>query len=317
MIVQILLLSLGFALLIKGADWLVNGSVSLAKHYNLSELAIGLTIVAFGTSSPELLVNIIASIKGYNDVAMGNIVGSNIFNLMFILGLSGMIYPLSVQSKTVWKEFPLSLLAAVLIILLANNWFTVKPLAVLSRIDGILFIALFLFCLLYIARSIRSDKIVLESEYKIYKPLWTIIFIATGLIALIFGSKLVVNNAVKIAQLLGVTEKLIGLTIVSVGTSLPELVTSVVAVIRKRADIAIGNVIGSNIFNVFFILGISAVINPIKYNLQFNLDILILIVSTILLFIAMFVCRRHKLDRWQAILLAIGYIVYILYVINQ
>ncbi len=317
MTVHILLIILGFVLLIKGADWLVTGSVSLAKQYNISELAIGLTVVAFGTSAPELLVNVLSSIKGYNDVAVGNVVGSNIFNLLLILGISGMIYPLTVQTKTVWKEIPISLLATALLILLANNWLTPSSAALFSRMDGLIFIGIFLLFLLYMAFSMKTEKTDTDSEYQTYKISWTILYIAIGLITLIVGSKLVVDKAVKIAQLLHVSEKFIGLTIISAGTSLPELFTSVVAAIRRRSDIAVGNVIGSNIFNIFLILGVSAIIKPIKYNLQFNLDILVLIGATILLFIAMFSGKKYKLDRWEAALFTAGYLVYIIYLIRH
>ncbi len=308
-----ILLAIGFLILILGAEWLVKGSVSIAKRYKISELAIGLTIVAFGTSFPELLVNIVSSIKNYNDVTIGNIVGSNIFNLLFILGLSGVLFPLSVQSKTVWKEIPLSLLAAFLLFFMANGWKTNSSELLLGRIDGVFLLVFFIFFLYYILRSMRDTHDGPDAHVKVYKPVWSIVFIISGLAALILGSKLVVDKSVAIATFLGVSEKLIGLTIVSIGTSLPELVTSVVAAFRKRSDIAVGNVIGSNIFNIFFILGISSVIRPIKYNKQFNIDLGVLVISTLLFFIAMFSGRKYKLDRWEAGLLVSCYIVYIFY----
>lgn len=288
MTLVILLLVLGFVILIKGADWLVKGSVSLAKHYKVSELAIGLTIVAFGTSAPELVVNIISSIKGLNDVTMGNIVGSNLFNLMLILGFAGIIYPLIVQVKTIWNEIPFSLLAAIVLLVLANYTFNEGGIPSLNRLDGVILLVFFIIFMIYIFVNLRSKEESVDAGYKILKPSISFVLILIGLVSLILGSRLVVDNAVKIAQLFGASEKLIGITIISAGTSLPELVTSVVAAFRKKSDIAIGNIIGSNIFNIFFILGISSLITPIKYNSSFNFDILLLIITTTLLFAFMF-----------------------------
>ena len=315
MTLTILILTLGFVILIKGADWLVNGSVSLAKHYHISELAIGLTIVAFGTSAPELVVNIISSIKGYNDVTMGNIVGSNLFNLMLILGLSGLVYPLTVQVKTIWNEIPFSLLAAIVLLFLANYTFNSNEIKSLNRFEGVILLFFFLLFMAYIFINLRSKDETLEVGFRILKPGFSVVLIVIGVIALIFGSRLVVDNAVKIAQYFGASEKLIGITIVSAGTSLPELVTSIVAAFRKKSDIAIGNIIGSNIFNIFLILGVSSLIAPITYNNSFNFDILLLIGSTILLFVFMFSGKKYKLDRWESALLLIGYAGYISYLL--
>ncbi|MBN1182415.1 MAG: calcium/sodium antiporter [Bacteroidales bacterium] len=316
MTIHILLLILGFAILVKGADWLVDGSISLAKHYRVSELAIGLTIVAFGTSAPELVVNIFSSIKGYNDVTLGNIVGSNIFNLMLILGLSGLVYPLTVQVKTIWNEIPFSLLAAIVLILLANYSFNQTNQFSLNRIDGIILLGFFILFIGYISINLRKKDEPLEAGFKIIKPKVSILIIVAGLIALVGGSKLVVDKAVIIAHHLGASEKLIGITIVSAGTSLPELMTSVVAAFKRNSDIAIGNIIGSNIFNVFFILGISAIIKPVTYNKSFDFDILLLIVATVLLFVFMFSGKKYKLDRWEAGILLTGYAGYIVYLLT-
>ncbi len=315
MIFTLLLLVLGFVILIKGANWLVNGSVSIAKHYQLSELAIGLTIVAFGTSAPELVVNIISSIKGYGDVTMGNVVGSNLFNLMLILGLSGLVFPLTVQLKTIWNEIPFSLVAAIVLLLLANYTFSTSEQASLNRFDGGILLVFFLLFMAYIFIHLRRKEETLEAGYKVLRPGLSLVLIVIGLVFLILGSRLVVDNAVNIAQYFGASEKLIGVTIVSAGTSLPELVTSLVAAFRKKSDIAIGNIIGSNIFNIFFILGISSLIAPIHYNPSFNLDILLLIGSTLLLFVFMFSGKKHKLDRWESGLLLIGYVGYITYLL--
>lgn len=315
MLFQIIFLAIGFTILITGANWLVNSSVSLAKKYNVSELAIGLTIVAFGTSAPELVVSTISSIKGYNDVTIGNVVGSNLFNLMLILGISGLLFPLSVQIKTIWKEIPFSIIAAILLILLANFSFNTNQLLSINRIDGFILLIFFSLFMFYIYKNLRTKQESIELNYKVYNTKVALILLLLGLISLIIGSKLVVDNAVKIAQSFGASEKLIGLTIVSMGTSLPELVTSIVAAYRKKSDIAIGNIIGSNIFNIFLILGVSSIIKPISYNKSFNFDILLLIFSTLLLFIFMFSGKKHKLDRWESGILLMGYFAYIVFLI--
>lgn len=315
MVLQFILLAIGFAVLIKGADWLVNGSVSIARHYKVSELVIGLTIVAFGTSSPELVVNIISSVKGYTDITMGNIIGSNLFNLMFILGISGLIFPLIVNIKTIWNEIPFSLLAAIMVLVLSNIAFYSTDSKMLDRPEAFLLLTGFTFFMFYIFRDMKKNKVTYDTDIKQIKPSIAGLLILIGLASLVVGSKLVVDSAVKIAQFLGASEKLIGVTIVSAGTSLPELVTSVVAAVRKKSDIAIGNVIGSNIFNIFLILGISALIRPIQYNPSFNFDILLLIVATIVLFLFMFSGKKHKLDRWESGILLLGYIGYITYLL--
>ncbi len=317
MLVTVLLLIVGFAVLVKGADWLVDGASSLARRYRVSELVIGLTIVAFGTSAPELVVNIVASLKKLNDLTVGNIIGSNIFNLLCILGISGIIYPIAVQNKTVWREIPFSLLAGVILLLLANDTFRHLHTDIISRWDGVVLLIFFGLFFIYIFRNLRDNKNVSDDDTKIFSPLRTMLFIAIGFAALIIGSKLVINNSVKIAQVFGVSEKLIGLTIVSAGTSLPELVTSAVAAYKKRSDIAIGNIIGSNIFNIYLVLGISSVISPIRYNPSFNTDILVYIGATLLLFIAMFSGGKKKLDRWEAAIMLAGYITYLVYIIYR
>jgi cation:H+ antiporter len=315
MTIPFLLLIVGFVILIKGADWLVNGSVSLAKHYHISELAIGLTIVSFGTSAPELVVNIISSVKGFNDVTMGNIVGSNLFNGMFILGISGVIFPLTVHVKTIWKEIPFSILAAFVLLILANFTFNTGGKESLNRLDGLILLLFFFLFLVYIFINLRSKEESLESDFKVLKSGRSALLILVGLGLLVLGSRLVVDNAVKVARILGASEKLIGITIVSVGTSLPELVTSVVAAFRKKSDIAIGNIIGSNIFNIFLILGLSSLIAPIGYNKSFNTDIWVLVVSSVMLFTFMFSGKKHKLDRWESALLLLGYAGYIAYLL--
>lgn len=319
MILNLVLLAIGFVLLIKGADWLVSGAASIAKRYNIPELVIGLTIVAFGTSTPELVVNVLASFKGSNDIALGNIIGSNNFNLFFILGIAGIIYPLSVKRNTVWREIPYSLLAALIVLLIANDVFVDGAAGNrIDRTDGIMLLLFFAAFLYYAYLSTKTDDAPEDNEeIKVMSGLKSAGFTLAGLALLVAGGKLVVDNAIDIARTLQVSEKLIGLTIVAAGTSLPELATSAVAAMKKRSDIAVGNVVGSNIFNVFFILGLSAVIKPINYNLSFNTDCLLLIVGTILLFGVMFVGKRHILGRLEAVVLLLVFLGYTCYLIFE
>lgn len=316
MFLDISLLLLGFVFLIKGANWLVDGASALAKKHNISDLAIGLTIVAFGTSAPELVVNAIASFQGHQDIVLGNVIGSNNFNLFIILGIAGLIYPMTVQSSTVWKEIPISFFAAVLFLFLANDFFS-DDTAVISRLDGGLLLLLFLGFLTYVFVQLKSDSRNLEVPTNQFSNLKITTYIILGLTGLVFGGKFVVSSATDIAMSLGLSEKLIGLTIVAAGTSLPELATSVVAALKKNNDIAIGNIIGSNIFNIFFILSISSIINPIEYNAIFNTDVFILLGGTLFLFSAMFTGRKRQLDRWESALLLIVYVGYIAYTITK
>lgn len=316
MFISIALLVLGLLLLVKGADWLVDGASVLAKKRRVSDLAIGLTIVAFGTSAPELVVNAVAASGNYPDLVFGNIIGSNNFNLFVILGLSGLIIPLSVQSSTVWKEIPYSLFAVILVFFLVNG-FLIGGGEKLSRLDAGILLILFAAFLYYVATQLKSEP---ESSEIILKPysqtkIWGLIIL--GLAGLVLGGKLVVDNAVSMAQSLGVSEKIIGLTIVAAGTSLPELATSVVAAYRKNTDIAIGNIIGSNIFNIFLILGISGLVRPLDFNPSFNTDLYILAGGTVFLFIAMFTGQRKKLDRWEAFILLATYLLYTGYLVGM
>jgi cation:H+ antiporter len=316
MVTQLLLLALGLFLLVKGADWLVDGASVLAKKFNVSDLAIGLTIVAFGTSAPELVVNAVAASGNLPDLVFGNVIGSNNFNLFAILGIAGLITPLAVQSSTVWKEIPFSFLAAITILFLANNYFLSSQ-PFVSRYDGIVLLVLFAGFLYYVATQLKNEPKVEEVPLKDYSTLKIWMLILGGLGFLVGGGKLVVDNAVAMAQSLGVSEKIIGLTIVAAGTSLPELATSVVAALKKNADIAIGNIIGSNIFNIFFILGASVMIRPLPYNPLFNIDVYLLLGGTIFLFFAMFTGKRRRLDRWEALILLGIYVGYTGYLVLQ
>lgn len=313
MIIQLLLLIAGLLLLVKGAGWLVDGASALAKKYRIPDLAIGLTIVAFGTSAPELVVNAFAASNGFDGIVFGNVIGSNNFNLFVILGISGLIMPLAVHSGTVWKEIPLSLLAALLLFLLTGN--AVSGAGILSRPDGLILLCFFAAFLYYVYRQLRTDPATIEIKQKQRAGYVILLLLLAGLAGLVAGGKFVVDSAVKIASMLGVDQKIIGLTIVAAGTSLPELATSVVAALKKNADIAVGNIIGSNIFNIFLILAVSSLIRPLNYDPAFNKDLLLLSGGTVFLFAAMFTGRKKQLDRWEAAILLIvfaGYMAYML-----
>ncbi len=316
MLVQFLILVLGLILLIKGADWMVNGASSLARKYNVSDLAIGLTIVAFGTSAPELVVNLYAAIQNHHDLVFGNVIGSNNINLFVILGIAGLITPMAVQSSTVWKEIPFSLLAAILLFVLANN-FSGNGVGSISRVDGLVLLILFAGFLFYVYKQLKNDAPTPSEAVKTMPPLkiWGLILV--GMAGLVLGGRMVVTNAVTIASAIGISEKIVGLTIVALGTSLPELATSLVAAMKKNNDIAVGNIIGSNIFNIFLILGASALVKPISFNPIFNTDIYLLIGGTLLHFIAMFTGQKKKMDRWEAGLMLVIYLGYTAYLVGM
>ena len=313
MIISIIMVITGFISLIFGANWLVDGASALAKKYNVSELVIGLTIVAFGTSAPELVVNSIASVKGYSDIVLGNIIGSNNFNLFIILGLSALILPIKVQTSTAWKEIPISLFVAILLLFLLND-FIFTGSTFLSRTDGFIMLLLFCLFLYYVFNQMKNDiqPVATENQKSVLK-IWGLIIM--GLAGLLLGGQLALVYSVEIANTLGVSEKIIGLTIIAAGTSLPELVTSVVAASKKNSDIAIGNVIGSNVFNILLVLAISSIISPIEYNPKFNLDVLILIGGTVFLFTSMLTGQKKKLDRWEAGILFGFYVIYTTYLV--
>jgi cation:H+ antiporter len=317
MILDILLITLGFILLIKGADWLVNGASALAKKHNISDLVIGLTIVAFGTSAPEMVVNVIASFDKHSDIVFGNIIGSNNFNLFVILGVVSLIFPITVKSSMVRKEIPISFIVALILMILSNAILGQKE-NVLSRWDAALLFGLFLVFLFFTFRQPNTDEVPeLTTDIKPMSGFKIWGFIVVGLSLLIIGGRLVVNSAIAIAQDFGISEKIIALTIVAAGTSLPELVTSVVAASKRNSDIAIGNVIGSNIFNILLILSVSGLISPITFNPNFNAELLLLIGGTLLLTIFMFTSKKMKIDRWEGAVLLGIFVVYTIYLINR
>lgn len=315
-----LLIALGFVLLIKGADFLVNGASSLAKRFNVSDIAIGLTVVAMGTSAPELVVNLIAGTEqaadGGNDVVFGNIIGSNIFNIFLILGVSAVIYPLTVQRNALWKEVPYSLLATFVFFILVNDvMFFEKDENSLSRGDGIVLIVMFLIFIGYIFMNLQRNPESSEGEdIVMFGNVKTTVMIVLGIAGLVFGGQLIVDNAVKIAVSYDVSQKLIGLTILAAGTSLPELATSAVAAFHKKSDLAVGNIVGSNIFNLLLVLGTTAIVHaPLKFNAVLNIDLYLVMLGTFMLFIFMFTMAKYKLDRSEGVIYLIGFVAYMYY----
>jgi cation:H+ antiporter len=307
----------GFVLIIKGASLLVDGASALARRLRISDLVVGLTVVAFGTSLPELFVNIAASAKGSTGIAVGNILGSNIANILLILGISGIIRPLAVGRGTVWKEIPLSLLATVVLAILANDrLIDGAETSALTRIDGLILLSFFIIFLFYswgIARPLEGADACLPKAP--YKPAKIILFVMLGLAGLILGAKFVVSGAAALAKTAGIGEAAVGLTIVAVGTSLPELATSAVAAYKRNPEIAVGNVVGSNIFNIFFILGVSSLIRPLPFDMPRNIDIAVLIFANALLFFFMFTGKRKTLDRWEAAVFLILYVAYVAFLL--
>ena len=316
-IIPYILLIAGFILLIKGADLLVNGASSIAHRFNVSDLVIGLTIVAFGTSTPELFVNLFASFKGNTDIAIGNVLGSNIANIFLILGVSAVIYPLTVTKGTVWKEIPFSLLAILVLGILANDRLIDKDnSSALMRTDGLIFLLFFMIFLYYsasIAKRVEGmEELVPEKPYGLARAS---LFVILGLIGLTLGGKWIVDSAVQLATRFGMSQSLVGLTIVAVGTSLPEMATSAMAAFKKNVEIAVGNVVGSNIFNIFFVLSASSIIKPLPFKETNNIDIGMVILAEILLFAFMFTGRKRLLDRWEGIVFLSLYAAYIIFLI--
>ncbi|MEQ9202591.1 MAG: calcium/sodium antiporter [Cyclobacteriaceae bacterium] len=321
-VVFLVLIAIGFVLLIKGADFLVNGASSLAKRFDVSDIAIGLTVVAMGTSAPELVVNIISGTVttdegGTHDVVFGNIIGSNIFNIFLILGIAAVIYPLSVQKNALWKEIPYSLLATVIFFILVNDvLFFGGTSNTLGIIDSIILLVMFAFFLVYIFLNLKRnpEESDLIEDIEVMGSLKTTLLIVGGIFGLVVGGKMIVDNAVQVAQMFGVSEKLIGLTILAAGTSLPELATSAVAAFQKKSDLAVGNIVGSNIFNLLLVLGVTGLVHtPLQYNPVLNMDLYMVMLGTFMLFIFMFTFAKYKLERSEGIIYLIGFVAYMYY----
>ena len=309
----------GLALILLGANGLTDGAAAVAKRFHISDLVIGLTIVAFGTSAPELVISTMAALGGSAEMAIGNMVGSNIFNVLAIIGVTAMVMPIKVGEGTMSKEIPLVILCSFVLAFMANDVILDGGSRnIISRIDGLVLLGFFLIFMRYtfaIARSGNAE----EEETKIKEmPIWkSALFIAGGLAGLIYGGQLFVDGASGIASSLGVSESIIGLTIVAGGTSLPELATSVTAALKKNPGIAIGNVIGSCLFNIFFVLGVSATISPLSLGGINNVDMVVLVSSAILFWLVGWFFKKRTITRVEGALLVICYIAYTAYLIAQ
>ena len=311
---EYILFAIGFVFLIKGADYLVDGASLIAERLGISQLMIGLTIVAFGTSAPELVVAVISSLQGNSEIILGNIIGSNISNILLILGSAALIYPVKVRYSTIWKEIPFSLLAALLLLALVNN--TSQN---ISLYDGLTMLFIFSLFIYYTfienknhAKKKKHKELLKIEKSEFYKA---IAMVGVGLVGLFLGGQWVVQGAVSLARYFGLSEFLISATIIAIGTSLPELAVAVSASLKKKLDLAIGNVIGSNIFNILLVLGISSLISPVHVPVFINSDIVFLIYMTVLLFILVYIDKNKTLSRWEGLLFILLYIAYLIFII--
>ncbi len=307
------LLLLGFALLIKGAYWLIDGASAISRRFGISELLIGLTVVAFGTSTPELFVNITASIKGSTGIAIGNVLGSNIANILLILGVAALIHPLRISRGTVWREIPFSLLAALALWAAANdNLIDGWAYSDISRSDGLICLMFFAIFLYYSASIAHTGGNQQGGQPRVTQGMGkSVLLMISGLIGLMLGGKWIVDGAVHMASAFDMSETLVGLTIIAVGTSLPELATSAMAAYKGNVEMAVGNGVGSNIFNIFLVLGFSSIIKPLPFHTASNMDIGMVVLASFILFVTMFTGRRQSLDRWEGALLLGIYATYI------
>jgi len=317
MFLPITFLIIGLIMLVSGGEYFIKGSASLARIFKVSSIVIGLTVVAFGTSVAELVVNVFSAIQGVPDLAVGNILGSNISNIFLVLGIAAMIYPLSVKKGTVWREIPFGILAVFILFILANDiMFGNNGVDILTAGDGLVLMGFFIIFLYYTYGLTKVE--VEEKEYvKKYELGMTLLFTLGGLAGLILGGKLIVDNAVIIARFFGMSELFIGLTIVAIGTSLPELVATGIAAYRRHDDLAIGNIVGSNIFNVLWVLGLTPLIRPVPFSVAANSDVLVAILAAALLFAFMFIGHKrgvYRLDRWQGALFVMLYVIYLVFI---
>lgn len=315
MLLQFFFVVLGVVLVTYGAHYLVDGASALAKRFNVSDMVIGLTVVSFGTSAPELAVSALAAANGTAEVALGNVIGSNTANICLILGLTAVIQPLRIRHNTIWKDIPFSFVGIIVAMIMASDLILDKTLlAVISRADGLVLLCFFVIYLYYTVNIARREKVVATEEVH-RRPLWlAILFILGGLVALVYGGRFIVDAAVEIARGFGVSEAVIGLTLVSVGTSIPELATSVVAAMRGRGDMAMGNVVGSNIFNIFFILGVSATVAPLPVGNITMVDFGTCMLATVLMFASGLVFKQNIMYRpkgWVLLALYVAYLIWL------
>jgi cation:H+ antiporter len=309
-VVQFFWLVLGFVMLVKGADWFVEGASKIADKFGIPQLVIGLTIVAMGTSLPEAAVSISAALKGSAEITIGNVVGSNILNVFIILGITSVIRAIAVQKSTIQYEIPFTILMTVL---LAGLGLTDNS---VGRLDGVILWVFMIVYLLYLLKMAKNGAPMEEvEETEKDAPFWKLIlFVILGAVLIVLGSDVAVDAATALAQIFGMSERLIGLTIVALGTSLPELVTSATAAVKGKADIAVGNIVGSNIFNILFVVGTSALITPVVYSAGFMIDSIVAVAAMIVLWLCVF--KKQKLNRTGGVILLLGYVVYFIYLIR-
>ena len=323
MLLNIIIIIIGFVLLIKGADFLVDGASEIAKKFHIPEIVIGLTIVAIGTSMPELVVSVTSAIEGHSDLAIGNVVGSNIANMFLILGVCSIIKPLKFKKETRLFEIPFTIISTILLFFLCING-SAEQINTITREEGII---LLVFCILFIIYNLimakkgeefdKEGRIleIITEENKEVPVLESLFGIIIGIAGLKLGGDLVVENSVEIAKILGITEKLISLTIVAFSTSLPELITSIAATKKGETDMAIGNILGSQIFNILLIIGVSATLTPINYSKSYDSNIIFLIVGSIVLGLFPFIGKKNEMTRSNGLLFVFSYIVYLISIV--
>lgn len=311
------LLLLGFVLLIKGADYFVDGSAAIATLLRVSPLLVGLTIVAFGSGAPEATVSIIAALEGSTDVTVGNVVGSNIINTALVIGVTAVIFPLKVESATVKKEIPLAFLASIALIVLISDQFLQNATEnMITRSDGIVFLLFFSIFLYYVIEAARNSRETLTEENEdTQKPTWgkNILLAIAGLAAIILGGYLVVESSTEIAIRFGMSETLVGLTIVAIGSSLPELAISISAALKKQSQMALGNIVGSSIFNILFVLGVASIITPLPVDPKIFFDVNVMIILTVVLFI--YSRTEYTIAKLEGLILSLVYIIYLVLII--
>jgi cation:H+ antiporter len=316
---EYILLVIGIFLLLKSADYIIKGSTSLARKLGISTFVIGITIVAFGTSLPELIINVLAALRGNSQINFGVIIGSNLSNTLLILGLMALICDLKVKNNTTWKEIPFLLFSVLLLFVffLVSKLFNIGDFY-LNRLHGLIFLSFFILFIYYISKIIKKDKLLykeIKLELKNESYLYITLMIILGIIGIFLGSKLTIDNGIIIATTLNISEFLISATVFAIGTSLPELVVSIMAAFKKNVDLAVGNIVGSNIFNIIFVLGLTLLIKPLKFPEFLLFDLSILLLSTFLLFLFMFTGQKHKLDKWEGAIFILIYISYIIFIV--
>ena len=311
-LVLLIVVVVSLFIIVKSADYFVLGAASVAKRFGIQDFIIGLTVIAIGTSAPELVVNVLAAFQDATALSLGNVLGSNIINIMLGLGIASLFAPLAVKHSTVWKEFPFMLLSVIIVLLLgAGSFFSVASEHIISRADGMVLLSFFIIFIVYtfgLHGSSKHESI--DSENSLSKSL---LFLFGGLVTLLFSGEILVKSAVALAESFGVSQNLIGLTIVAIGTSLPEIVTAISAVRKGMVDMVVGGIVGSNIFNMFLILGATSIVAPLQFTKANFIDTLILIGASLSLFFSMFIGKKHSLERGQGILFIVAYVAYIVF----